>query len=86
MPTTTTPALHRGVSDEDRLPASPVLPATAEVAAVLDGRLLLTVPQAARVLGISRSLMYELMDRSRITSIHVGRLRRVPASSLIDYV
>ena len=86
MPTTTTPAPHRGVSDEDRVSVRPILPATAEVAAVLDGRLLLTVPQAARVLGVSRSLMYELMERGEITSIHVGRLRRAPASSLIDYV
>ncbi len=55
-------------------------------AGLLDDRLLLTVPQAARQLGISRSLMYALMDDGIIASIHVGRLRRIPASVLIDYV
>lgn len=51
-----------------------------------DNRLLLTVEEAADRLGIGRSLMYELIGCGQITSIHVGRLRRVPLESLTDYV
>ena len=51
-----------------------------------DDRLLLTVVEAARRLEISRSLLYELMARDEIQSIRVGRLRRVPAEALTEYV
>ena len=51
-----------------------------------DDRLLLTVSDAARRLEISRSLFYELLAAGEIESIHVGRLRRVPAAALADYV
>jgi excisionase family DNA binding protein len=51
-----------------------------------DDRLLLTVVEAARRLEISRSLLYELMARDEIQSIRVGRLRRVPAEALSDYI
>ena len=50
------------------------------------GQLLLTVPEAAQRLRISRSLMYELISSGDIKSIHVGRLRRVPTQALADYV
>ena len=51
-----------------------------------DDRLLLTVSDAARRLGISRSLFYELLAAGDIESIHVGRLRRVPVQALADFV
>lgn len=56
------------------------------VTLVEDDRLLLTVVEAARRLEISRSLLYELMARDEIQSIRVGRLRRVPAEALSDYI
>ena len=49
-------------------------------------RLLLTVPEAALRLGIGRSLMYELLASAEVESIHVGRLRRIPADALAAYV
>ena len=49
-------------------------------------RLLLTVEEAAQRLAIGRSLMYELLASGRITSIRVGRLRRVPCGALTDFV
>ena len=52
----------------------------------IDERLLLTVAEAARRLGIGRSLMYELLASSEVESIHVGRLRRIPADALAAYV
>jgi excisionase family DNA binding protein len=51
-----------------------------------DERLLLTVPEAARRLGIGRSLLYELLAADEVESIHVGRLRRIPADALVAYV
>lgn len=51
-----------------------------------DDRLLLTVVEAARRLEISRSLLYELIAKDEIQSIRVGRLRRVPAEALSDYI
>lgn len=49
-------------------------------------RMLLTVEEAAAVLGIGRSLMFELIAGGRITTVRVGRLRRVRPDDLRDYV
>lgn len=49
-------------------------------------RLLLTVPEAAGRLSIGRSLLYELLAAGEVESIHVGRLRRIPAEALADDV
>jgi excisionase family DNA binding protein len=49
-------------------------------------RLLLTVSEAARQLGIGRSLFYELLADGQVESIHVGRLRRIPIDALADYI
>jgi excisionase family DNA binding protein len=49
-------------------------------------RLLLTVSEAARQLGIGRSLLYELLADGQVESIHVGRLRRIPADALTAYI
>jgi excisionase family DNA binding protein len=48
--------------------------------------LLLTVAQAAQRLGISRSLLYELLTTGDIESITIGRLRRIPAEALTTYI
>jgi excisionase family DNA binding protein len=48
--------------------------------------LLLTVAQAAQRLGISRSLLYELLAAGDIESITIGRLRRIPAEALTTYI
>lgn len=49
-------------------------------------RLLLTVEQAARRLNVGRSLVYQLMTSGELESVHVGRLRRVPADALATFV
>jgi excisionase family DNA binding protein len=49
-------------------------------------RLLLTVEQAAEVLGVGRSTMYALVLSDTVESIHIGRLRRIPADALAIYV
>jgi excisionase family DNA binding protein len=49
-------------------------------------RLLLTVPEAARALAISRSKLYELLVSRAIPSIRIDGSRRIPASALSAYV
>ena len=48
--------------------------------------LLLTVMQAANLLGIGRTTLYKLMDLGEIGSVHVGSSRRVPLQCAHDYV
>ena len=47
---------------------------------------LLTVEEAARRLRIGRSLLYRLIASGELESVKVGRLRRVPAECLPEYV
>jgi excisionase family DNA binding protein len=49
-------------------------------------KLLLTAPEAARALGISRSKLYELLRDGEIRSVRIGRSRRVPWAALGAYV
>ena len=51
-----------------------------------DQLLLLRIEEAARRLGIGRSLMYRLVLSGAVESVHVGRLRRVPAECLSEHV
>lgn len=48
--------------------------------------ILLRVEDAARRLGIARTLMFRLIKDGEIESVRVGRLRRVPVTSLGAYV
>lgn len=45
-------------------------------------RLLLTVVQAAGVLGVGRTTAYQLIRAGELEVVHVGRSARVPADSL----
>jgi len=45
-------------------------------------KLLLKPIEAAQVLGIGRSLIYELIARREIPSVRLGRCLRVPTESL----
>lgn len=49
-------------------------------------RLLLTIPEAAASLGVSRSLVYELIHIGTIATIRIGRSRRVPVTALHDFI
>jgi excisionase family DNA binding protein len=48
--------------------------------------LLLTVEEAARRLQLGRTLVYRLISSGELESVTVGRLRRVPAQCLAEYV
>jgi excisionase family DNA binding protein len=46
---------------------------------------LLSVESAAQRLSIGRTTMYALLKRGEITSIRIGRLRRIPTHALTAY-
>jgi excisionase family DNA binding protein len=48
--------------------------------------LLLTVEEAAKRLGIGRTTFYGLVMSGEIESVPLGRLRRIPAECLTEYV
>lgn len=48
--------------------------------------LLLTVEEAAERLRLGRTLVYQLISSGELESVKVGRLRRVPAECLPEYV
>jgi excisionase family DNA binding protein len=48
--------------------------------------LALTVEEAARVLRIGRTTMYGLVMTGEVESVTIGRLRRVPAECLTEYL
>ncbi|PSK90928.1 excisionase family DNA binding protein [Murinocardiopsis flavida] len=49
-------------------------------------RLLLTVPEAAHALSISRSKLYELLSSGTVRSLRIGGSRRIPMAALDEYV
>ena len=49
-------------------------------------RLLLTVPEAAKALAISRSKLYELLASGAVVSIRIDGARRIPLTALEDYI
>jgi excisionase family DNA binding protein len=49
-------------------------------------KLLLTVEEAAQVLNLGRSLMYELILSGQILSLKIGRARRIPPEELQAFV
>jgi excisionase family DNA binding protein len=49
-------------------------------------RLLFTVEEAARVLGIGRTRMFELIQAGSVETVLIGRLRRIPLDALDDFV
>jgi excisionase family DNA binding protein len=49
-------------------------------------RLLLTVPEAAEALAISRSKLYELIAAGTIASIRIDGSRRIPLTALETYI
>jgi len=46
------------------------------------GKLLLKPSEVTKILGVGRSLVYELIARKEIPSIRLGRCIRIPSESL----
>ena len=68
-----------------RIPAQAAA-STPRTSTAVPERLLLTVEEAGAVLGVGRSLMYELIARGDIETVRVGRLRRIRPEALHTYV
>ena len=51
-----------------------------------DDQVLLTVPEAARRLGISRALLYKMIASGEIESVHVHTLRKITPEALTRFV
>jgi excisionase family DNA binding protein len=48
--------------------------------------LLLTIPEAASVLAIGRTTVYELIGSGDLEAVHIGRSVRVPVDALKSFV
>jgi excisionase family DNA binding protein len=48
--------------------------------------LLVRVEEAARLLSLSRSTIYEMMDRGELPSVRCGTARRIPMAALRAWV
>lgn len=48
--------------------------------------LVMTVPQAAKILQIGRNSAYDLVKSGQIRSIRIGRTIRIPQAALFDYL
>ena len=58
-----------------------------EAAGVREGdRLLLTVAEAAAMLGVGRTKAYELIAGGQLQVVHIGRAARVPVAAVHRYV
>lgn len=51
-----------------------------------DHSLLHRPEEAARMLGLSRATLYRLLSDGRISSVRIGRSRRIPHRAICDYV
>jgi excisionase family DNA binding protein len=49
-------------------------------------KLLLTPSEAAKLLSISRSKLYELIGQGRLSTVRIDTSRRVPASALAEFI
>ena len=50
---------------------------------VADG--LLRISDASKFLGLSRSKLYQLMDRGELPFTKIGRSRRVPRKAVVEF-
>ncbi len=48
--------------------------------------ILLTIPEAARMLAIGRTLAYELIADGRLEVVHINRAARVPLDAVHTFV
>ena len=51
-----------------------------------DGRLLISVSEAAKRLGLSRGSLYQLIAAGKCPSVRIGRAVRVPSEQMIKWI
>lgn len=47
---------------------------------------LVTLPEAAGFLSVSRGSLYDLLTTGQLASVHIGRSRRIPMGELHRYI
>ena len=47
---------------------------------------LVTLPEAARFLSVSRGSLYDLLTTGQLASVHIGRSRRVPMGEVRRFI
>ena len=50
------------------------------------GKALYRIPEAMRLLSLSRSVIYHQIRAGRLRSVKVGSTRLIPADAIVDYV
>lgn len=50
------------------------------------GQALYRIPEAMRLLGLSRSVIYKLIGSGRLRSVKEGTTRLIPAEAIAEYV
>jgi excisionase family DNA binding protein len=58
----------------------------AELGAMLMHKLLFTAEEAAEIIGVGRTKMYELLRVGAVRSVRIGRCRRIPHDALVAFV
>ena len=48
--------------------------------------MLFTPVQAAKIMGVSRSHVYVLMNQGRLGSVSIGRCRRITTQQMNDFI
>lgn len=51
-----------------------------------DEKVLLTPEEAGTRMGVSRSVVYELLAEGRLDSIRIGRSRRIPVKAIDTFI
>jgi excisionase family DNA binding protein len=49
-------------------------------------KILLTPEEAAQVLNVSRTKVFELLRSAELASVKIGGLRRIPADAVAEFV
>lgn len=52
----------------------------------VQSKLLLTVPEVARLLNVGRDKVYDLMNRGDLESVLIDKARRIPRDALDAYI
>lgn len=84
-----TPAMQRNgsrISTEPGLPGADIPSSHSTEALELIKPLLLSMSEAAAVLGVGRTTIYDLVRQGALQSVKIGRRSLVPLEDLNDYV
>ena len=58
----------------------------ASTAGVFDGVLVVSVPRAAKIIGVSRAQLYNLMAQGKLRWVKIGKLRRIEIAEIERFI